>query len=460
MVDPAAPDGTLLVLGAAALPAGAAAAARIILVAPDPDLAAALERQAAADPRTTVVAAGLEERSGQAEHVAYNLDALSGTARPAGLQALYPGLRAVARHVVPVLSASDLMARLGPLPPPVRLVIRLPGSEAAVIDGLAGGIGLGAFDRIDLRCAAEPLHEGAAPFHALADRIRAEGWMLAEENRDDPDWPVAVFHRDPAVTALHDLRRRLAAAEAAHATALHDADSRLAAAEAAHATALHDADSRLAAAESALRDADARIAALHDEHASARQALTTERAERAAEIARLSAKLGQRDGALQEAEGRAGTLARELAAAQAELAETRSRIAGLTAARDDLAGQCAASQADLAAARAGLQNAEARAADLSAAHRDAAAAADTARRDLAMALRLQAAATADIADLRDRHAEVVAERDRMADLLLRLTPRLREAAQVMQGLAAGPAEPPAVEAPPKRRRGDKKAGRR
>lgn len=68
----------------------------------------------------------------------------------------------------------------------------------------------------------------------------------------------------------------------------------------------------------------------------------------------------------------------------------------------------------------------------------AAAQARKLQEDLTLALRLQSLAQSDLRELQQRHAEVLATRDRQADLLRQLTPRLQEAARYLGALRSLP----------------------
>ena len=90
---------------------------RIVLVEPDPELAAALIRQTRDEPRIEVLPLAVAGADGEATLEVMNFPDLSSLRRPnAALRGLFPGLRARAQPVVEVLSPATLLARLGHLP--------------------------------------------------------------------------------------------------------------------------------------------------------------------------------------------------------------------------------------------------------------------------------------------------------------------------------------------------------
>ena len=83
--------------------------------------------------------------------------------------------------------------------------------------------------------------------------------------------------------------------------------------------------------------------------------------------------------------------------------------------------------------------------------------------DLTLALRLQSLAQADLRDLQRRHADTLATRDRQADLLRQLTPRLQEAARYLGALRSLPdteAEPASLPKAPSGGGGKAKADKK
>jgi len=187
----------------------------------------------------------------------YNLARYSSLATATGLTEILPGLRQVAVVPVPGLSASSLLAQLGPLQGRVGLVVDAPGREHMVLQQFHA---TGLFDHlagIDLVCGDEPNYTGAQPRAALQSWLEEAGFALTEQDLSDPDWPRLSFRIDQKARQIDTLTAELAALrdllQQSHATSA-DTIARLQTEHDRRAAQTNDLTTRLAAADQAIAD--------------------------------------------------------------------------------------------------------------------------------------------------------------------------------------------------------------
>ncbi len=291
----------------------ASSAARIVLVEPNPDRVADLERRSQTEPRLEVLPVALAAQDGQAELLVFNFTGLSSLHAPTGLSDLLPGLRIVARPVVRTLSVSGLLDRLGPKTGKLQLVLEAPGAEQDILLAWKAAGALGQIDLLDLRCGAEPLFAGAAPMAVLQSWLEAEGFDAATADLTDPDWPMLRFRLNPAVQ---------------EATALRKTQVTLQAQVSGQAAALKDAAGTLAARDGRIKDQDAALSA---ERAKA-QAAEAQASGQAAALKDAADTLAARDGRIKDqdaalnAERAKAQAAEAQATATATEKDTRTRL--------------------------------------------------------------------------------------------------------------------------------------
>lgn len=184
-------------------------AQRIVLVEPDPDMAADLRRRAQRDARVRVVSAAVDAQSGEATLHRLSLAGQSSLRTPGDLRDLFPGLRSLDAMQVETLDLPGLVKRVGLAPAAAQAVhvlrIDAPGSEHAIAAQLAA---LPVeFAYVALRVPAHPLYDAAPAAGAVLEVLQEQGYRVEARQTDDPDFPEYWLHRD--LTA-----RRLAEAEA------------------------------------------------------------------------------------------------------------------------------------------------------------------------------------------------------------------------------------------------------
>jgi len=389
-------------------------AGHVVLVEPNPTLAAALARRCAGDGRVRVLPVAVAERDGTAELQLFNLAALSSLRAPAQLSALFPGLRRVAGVEVETRSIASLLAELPPPGDrPELVVIDTPGEEGSVLEGLIAAGGLERFGRIRLSCGTGEHYAGSAPAAALQARLEAEGYRLEASDEGDPDRPVLDFRRDPLARELRSLRAELAGLRAAHAAT----------------------EAELSAGREALQAGKARITLLETR-------LETTTAERRAQAETAAKRIAELETALAEsrkaaeaaAAGRkaeAETAAKRIAELEAALAESRKAAETAAAGRKAEAETAAKRIAELEAALAQSR----KAAEAAAAGRNAEA--ETAAKRIAeLEAALAQSRKAAEAAAAGRNAEAETAARRLAELEAALT-QSRKAAEAAEAATAG-----------------------
>jgi hypothetical protein len=421
-------------------------AERIILVEPEPDRAAALERRCASDPRTLVIAAAMTGEIGEAELKTFNIRALDGLHYPEHAKGIYPGLRILDQMIVPTLSPAGLLERIGSMPGPVRLILHATGMEADILNAWPAGDALAQIDRVELRCSASSLFEGGSDMAGLRELLQNLGLDVVHSDMSDPDWPKLVLRSNPLRL---EFEARLSEAETARQAAAGIVEAR--------DIRIHELESQLSKlrrrrdAWRAKRNTVARAAKKSEAARVAAEGALETTAETAAardvRIKELEAQLAEAEAARQAAITNA---AQATEATQAEADRALKSTTDGVAVRDirikeldaQLAEAEAARQAAITNAAQAIENArvQAEAAQNNLKARTGEQA--TARADLAVALRMQAILQSDLRDLQIRYAETLEVRQQQENLLRKLTPRLQEAARHIQDISALQSEGP------------------
>lgn len=273
----------------------ASAAARIVLVEPNPQLAARLEERAADDARITVRACALAAQDGQALLRVFNQKSLSSLRAPQELAQLFSGLRDVADLTVTTVTLDSLLADLPPASPDTSdiMIIDTPGEEATAVAALIARPDRHRFAAVLLSCGTTAHYEGSESIATLRATLQAAGYRLDATDDSDPDRPLMVLQLDRI--ALENTRSRAQLVEqsamlgtqevrltemsatlvardaqiwdlgAGHATDLAARDTRVVELQTAHAATLAARDTKISelqtAHATALAEQDAKIAA-------------------------------------------------------------------------------------------------------------------------------------------------------------------------------------------------------
>ena len=308
-------------------------AERIILVEPEPDRAAALERRCGNDPRTLVIAAALTGAVGEAELKTFNIRALDGLCSAEAAKSIYPGLRLLNRMVVPTLSPGRLLEKTGALSGPARVILHATGMEADILRAWPTEDLHSTIDTIELRCTASSLFETGSDLASLRELAQSLGLEEVQSDLSDPDWPKLVLRSNPLRLQLdaqhllnHQLEVKLSEAEKAVESAIEaraardvrikELEAQFVQAESAHKEAaktsrveaekaLKSAIATLGARDVRIKELEAQFVQAESAHKEAEEALksaTDARAARDVRIEELEAHLVQAESAHKEAE--------------------------------------------------------------------------------------------------------------------------------------------------------------
>lgn len=185
---------------------------RSIFVVPQAALAARLAR----DTRVHVVRAGIAPEAGEAVLHRWSLGQFDGFVPPSALlKSRFPALQPLEGEQVPLLTPARLIARIGGVEPPMRLVIRDAGREFAILQAWEAAGLLEDVAQLDLRLAGPELFEGAVPEAEVEAWLIARGFRVALRDRDDPDWTGLILRAEPLTRSLAQAEARLAELDAA-----------------------------------------------------------------------------------------------------------------------------------------------------------------------------------------------------------------------------------------------------
>jgi len=471
--------------------------AKILFVEPVAQQVSRLESLCEENANTEVLHAAVHTQPGQAEVILWNDERLcSASEASPELLELLPGLRAVSRETVALITPADLLDDTEPQAASVELVLQCAGQEKAVLDAWHAHGLIEAIDQIEVRISQEPLFEGAS------DRATIEKWLIANDfdlkdcDETDPDWPILKASANRAGRALKQVEKRCQKIEkklAKTKTELSSRDEtinslkselkaqakRTEKAEKELARSLEAAsdlqktvktrDAALEAAESRTREAEQELedaiklvkargvaiqkheSAIEDAVKRAKTAESELAENRSARAQREKSEIAAKE-ALDQAKERNAQIEDKLAEARAIIKERDNAISALgeTMAREkqryeeaeqllsDTKAIVTARDRTISELRAQITRHE------ETLERDRFAQ----RRlsdDLSRALRNQEKADADLRDLRELYAGVLSIKDRQDDLLRQLTPRLQLAARELQRLKEQPDDQARVE---------------
>jgi predicted nucleic acid-binding Zn-ribbon protein len=442
----------------------------------------------------TVLPVGIGANAGRGELGVMNLRDLSSLRTPTdALRSLLPGLRIIIREEVAVLDPASLVREMGEISHPFRLIVDAPGLEMEILTGLRAAGALELIDQLELRCGEEIFFEGGSSRPELERWLLEQSFALDHIDRVDPEWPVLHLHADHKARTITELREEKGTLE--HGLRerdglIADLESRLADARA----TTEACTSELAEAGNQLNSLTERNTALdrivldlregqdalrrelgdtNERMADLQRGLADARAETRARTAELTAA-GNRLSSLTEGNAALDRMILDLRESQdalkQELGDKNARTANLQRRLADAQAETKARTAELAEAGNQLNSLTERNAALDKTIAQLRSEKDSAeddfqrtnldlrraRADLRIALRHQDRLQAELLDLQGRFASERSVRQDQADLLRRLTPRLREAARQLQSFS--PSETvPAL--PTKRAAADRKVKR-
>ncbi|MBM3095500.1 hypothetical protein GFB56_32785 [Ensifer sp. T173] len=172
----------------------------VLLLQPDPTVAAKLERAIEGQAGVRVIAASLGKAAGQATLNMMNMAALSSLRQPTpALLDLFPGLKTVATRDVRILRVADLdiPIAIDGLPYSLRVQIDMPGSEFDILSCLDETGLLAKVTECIVLCGTDVFFEGGCNYQAVVDFLAEKAFVQTDRDDSDPDWPVLRFRGNP-----------------------------------------------------------------------------------------------------------------------------------------------------------------------------------------------------------------------------------------------------------------------
>jgi FkbM family methyltransferase len=334
----------------------AATPRQLVLVEPNPDLAAELRQRTAESTSITIIEAAVSREGGTGVLSVFNVPSASSLRNPTALHQFYPGLAVKRRVPVQSLTLAELLERVKlSTDAPNVLVFDAPGEEHALVSAL---LEIGRLDvsRLVLHCSLEPLYEEARSSKDIISSLEEAGYSVnLLDNTVDPDRPIWVAQTTATLRRLQEIEEELTNAETSIAslkTACMAAEAGREAAEA----AVREQTTRAEVAEASVKDYEAeraslrtRVAALEAAQESAETDLTAmrtrvtelEAACMAAEAGREAAEAAVREQTTRAevAEASVKDHHLELVSVRKIAAEKETRLEELVSERDKLTSQ-------------------------------------------------------------------------------------------------------------------------
>jgi FkbM family methyltransferase len=366
----------------------------IVLVEPNPEVVAELDRKAAKHPSVMVLPAAVSAASGEAFLNVFNARDMSSLRVPTGLKTLFPGLRMVAQPKVDVVDLSEVLRRIPALTADKSnfLVVDAPGEEQIILTAFADMGDLSLFQQIKVHAGRDAYYEDGATAAQALSLLTKTGYLLVSEViGKDPDWPAFMLQLDPIALENIGLKAQISRLDGTLASLKIDLETGKSSYDAlvkAHASELATEQQVSSDLRQALMSAQAAEDALVKAHASE---LATEQ--------QVSSDLRQ---ALMSAQAAEDALvkahASELATEQQVSSDLRQALMSAQAAEDALV--------------------------------------KTLQKDLGITLRLQTLARMDHKELQGRFEELQQEKAALEELLSKLAQKLGSAVGYLKELSA------------------------
>jgi hypothetical protein len=396
---------------------------------------------------------------GRSEAIYYSLPGLvSVSERTEALNAIFPGLRISNRSAIDLIESDVIVEELTDLPEPINCFIDLPGAEAGILDVLQATGLLARLSKLVIRCGVQEFFEGALASDAVESRLSDRGYALISVNTEDPDWPELSFFGGPRVARMAQLESELSSMRSELDAEVKDRDAKLSQ----RGEELARISAELETTRSKLSEREASLAktekAQTEKVSELREALetlqhrTNERDEARKWLSAHDTAIRDREQALQQARS-------ELESSKAALAERESELNAASNALNDTTSALSISESSLKRVRDSLAQLEVELRESKREQsRDAAAleAAETrmdqANAERALQVRMNAMLQIDLDNLRKQFERSESQRRTQEELLLKLTPKLAQAAEHLQQLqlTAPEEQPEEVETAPKK----------
>ncbi|MFT4742051.1 MAG: hypothetical protein ACI91Z_000022 [Yoonia sp.] len=176
-------------------------ATRIVILEPDPKIAAQLEVGARAGVEVWPLAFAAAD--GDSILHESSLSTFSSLRLPTGLKTLFPSLREAGQSQVTTCSAQTVIDRLG-LKKGAKnaLILGAAGEESSAITQLIAMGALADFEYIITTLPREKMFENAADGETLATALAEQAFLAVTTDASDPDLPFVLLKRDPVWAAM------------------------------------------------------------------------------------------------------------------------------------------------------------------------------------------------------------------------------------------------------------------
>lgn len=180
---------------------------RVIIFDPLGERYSGDERSAPFTTYAKLPAAGFDENALRI----YSLPGLASVGCPTvELRNIFPGLKEVEKIHFDILTGNELGTSFSGLVEPIQCVIDLPGAEAQILDAFLEADLLYKLDYLTIRCGVEKFFDSALDKLEIINRLLAHDFYLDAENVDDVDWPVLCFKANVTARRLKVAEKELA----------------------------------------------------------------------------------------------------------------------------------------------------------------------------------------------------------------------------------------------------------
>lgn len=186
-------------------------AKRILLVEPNPRLAAQLRQRTEGESRVQVMELAVSDNPGLNQLNEYNLPEASSLYQPTGLKSWFPGLRIIAQHSVATRAPQELVDQEIVEGERNLLVVQAPGAEFAIVKALANAKTPDHLSLIWLTNPRDIYYENASRADDTLAALKRQGYEIRKENNTNPDWPQWQLTCNPLARKIKSLEAEIQA---------------------------------------------------------------------------------------------------------------------------------------------------------------------------------------------------------------------------------------------------------
>lgn len=183
-------------------------ARRIILVEPNPTLAAQLRGKAQQYPRVEVLELAITDNPAHNTLYEYNLPEASGLYLADGLKALFPGLRQITQYAVATQTPQGLVQGCQLQGENNNLIVQASGAELAIVNALIESGKISHFRQLEITSSEHPVFNRDGDAERLKQTLQNEGFELKAKDSHNPDWPVWTYVSSPVARQLKSVMQK------------------------------------------------------------------------------------------------------------------------------------------------------------------------------------------------------------------------------------------------------------